>query len=110
VVTGEQLKQEGMQLALMPESIDDWKQRFRAAAEYLADTGAGFTSEDVIYITGLPTGDIGMNANNAVGAMMNALARKGVIKKTQLRRQSKRPTSHGAELVVWAGTSNIGET
>lgn len=108
--SGNDLKQQGMQLALMPESLDDWKSRFREAATYLASTGAGFTSEDVIYITGLPTGDIAMNANNAVGAMMNALARKGVIEKTARRKQSKRPTSHGAELIVWAGTSSIGDT
>lgn len=103
------LKDNGMTLALAADDITEWKRRFDDAARYLASTGAPFTSEDVTSITGLPR-NTGTNANNAVGAMMNALARKGVIRKTGERKPSRRPSSHGAELTAWRGTSSIGDT
>ena len=104
------LKEEGMRKALIPQELSDWKIQFRQRAWQLAQTGQRFTSEDIIETVGLPTGDIGINANNAVGAMMNALAKRNIIKKTNERRNSRRPNSHGAELTVWIGASfNEGE-
>ena len=91
----------GMQRALEADDVQAWKTRFAQAAERIAATGAHFTSEDVVDEVGLPRGETGMNLNNAVGAMMNALARKGVIVKTDERRMSKRSSSNGAELAVW---------
>jgi hypothetical protein len=105
-MSGEQLslifKDEGMSKALAKEGLDGWKDEFYKAAQYLCDSGDSFTSEDVLDLVGLPSGTIKSNANNAVGAMMNGLARKGKIRKTGERRLSKRPSSHGAELTVWA--------
>lgn len=107
--TGQMLKAEGQALALSPDSLDLWRRKFRYWAGILADTpGRYFTSEDVVDLVGLPTGGRAMNANNAVGAMMNALARKGVIVKTSERRPSRRASSHGAELVVWKGSGDRG--
>lgn len=109
-VTGLTAKDAGVAAALAPNDVQDWKQRFEAEAIRLGREGAYFTSEDIVKAVGLPRTDVGTNANNAVGAMMNALSRKGVIRKTRIRRLSQRPTSHGAELAVWAGPSSIGET
>lgn len=97
------LKEYGMALALMPETLEEWKEEFTKAATWLASGHETFTSEDVLDLVGLPSGTIKSNANNAVGAMMNGLARRGVIGKTGERRPSQRPSSHGAELTVWAG-------
>lgn len=98
-------KDRGTALALSPETLDEWRERFRRAVEALARDGRTFTSEDVVDLVGLPAGEHGTNRNNAVGAMMNGLARRGVIRKTDRRVPSARPSSHGAELIVWAGAS-----
>lgn len=105
-----QRKENGMAQALTPDHLEQWRKQFRRHVEQLASTGYMFTSEDVIEGVGLPAGDVYINRNNAVGAMMNGLARAGIIKKTRERRQSRRPNSHGAELTVWIGASfNEGE-
>lgn len=98
---GQKAKEEGMALALSPDPLTEWKAAFRSTVTTWAGQGKRFTSEDVTDYIGLPSGAKGMNANNAVGAMMNALARKGIIRKTYHREPSRRPSSHGAELVVW---------
>jgi hypothetical protein len=100
---GQDAKKAGMALALMPDRIADWKSNFRA---YVTNSRQGerMTSEDVVAVVGLPTGEVGKDANNAVGAMMNGLAKRGVIRKTSLRVPSRRKTSHGAELIVWERT------
>lgn len=97
-------KADGMALALKPATLDEWRERFRS---HVADRapGATFTSEDVVDAVGLPTGEHGMNRNNAVGAMMSGLARRGLIRKTSRRVPSARPSSHAAELVVWERAS-----
>ena len=94
------LKERGMKQALKPDVLAAWKDEFRAYISSMPHDSE-FTSEDVVDAVGLPSGDVRMNANNAVGAMMNGLARKGVIAKTGLHVQSKRPSSHGAELILW---------
>ena len=94
------LKQRGMKQALRPDALAEWKDEFRAYIQSMPHDSE-FTSEDVVDAVGLPSGDVRMNANNAVGAMMNGLARRGLIAKTGVRVQSKRPSSHGAELILW---------
>ena len=108
-VTGLVAKDLGVGQALAASDVQEWKVQFRKRAMFLAATGDPFTSEDIIEYVGLPR-DSEMNANNAVGAMMNALAKEGVIRKTKERQVSKRPQSHGREIAVWAGPSSIGET
>lgn len=110
VVTGVALKSEGIARAINNDSVAEWKVKFENHARLLVMHGQRFTSEDIVQYVGLPTGSVGTNANNAVGGMMNSLAKRGVIRKTSERRQSKRPTSHAAELIVWAGPSSIGDT
>jgi hypothetical protein len=96
-------KEDGMALALSPEEINEWKRRFRRAVTLLAAEGNTFTSEDVIELVGLPRENVKKDRNNAVGAMMNGMAKRGVIRKTGRHVLSKRPTSNGAELNEWTG-------
>lgn len=108
-ITGYAAKEEGIERALQPDGLAQWKEDFVNSVTAMADAGIRFTSEDVIERIGLPN-EAKTNANNSVGAMMNALAKKGVIRKTTERRMSQRPTSHAREIAVWAGPSIIGET
>lgn len=94
-------KKQGQENAL--KTYDEWQLSYREQVRTLAATRMPFTSEDVIAVVGLPSGGIGKDANNAVGAMMTAMAKEGVIKKTGRRVQSQRPSSHGAELTEWEG-------
>lgn len=97
---GLELKERGMAQARQAFDVQTWKAHFVATVEDMASRGWSFTSEDVLAVVGLPR-EVGTNMNNAVGAMMNALARKGVIFKTSERRQARRSSSHGRELAVW---------
>ena len=94
-------KRAGMKVVLSKH--DEWKDQFRQAVADLVDLGEPFTSEDVVALVGLPTGGVGSNRNNAVGAMMNGMAQRKIIRKTGSRTKSKRATSHSAELVLWIG-------
>ena len=94
-------KDEGQACALRPETIAEWRARFRQTVRYLSDNQSEFTSEDIVRLVGLPIGEAGMNRNNAVGAMMTGMARQGLIRKTGARRLATRRSSHGAELTVW---------
>ena len=96
-------KRAGQAIALSKPALDLWKAKFKESVRAFARTRQPFTSEDVIAVVGLPCGDVAMNANNAVGAMMTALAKRGVICKTGNRVQSRRKSSHGAELTEWIG-------
>lgn len=100
---GEQLKLDGMELALSREDLTPWRDRYEHAVRTFP-RGHCFTSEDVTAIVGLPDGGVGVNRNNAVGAMTHALARAGLIAKTGRTTRSKRATSHAAELIVWRRT------
>lgn len=100
---GKRRKEEGMAVAKEHAELT-WKEAFYEVATTFAASGHPFTSEDVIERVGLPTGDVGLHRNNAVGAMMNALARRGIIVKTGRHVPSKRAVSHGAELTEWIGT------
>jgi hypothetical protein len=103
VYDGLDYKRAGQAVAVANSTLDTWKAKFRLALNTLACGPLPFTSEDVIGIVGLPVGDVAMNANNAVGAMMTAAAKTGVIRKTGNRVQSRRASSHGAELTEWIG-------
>lgn len=108
-ISGYAAKEEGIAHALQPDGLEEWKEQFAAAVAEMAASGLRFTSEEVIARVGLPN-EAATNANNSVGAMMNVLARRGVIRKTSERRLSQRPSSHARELAVWAGPSSIGVT
>lgn len=77
----------------------EWHGRARAYVKSLTP-GALITSEDVTDVIGMPAGDIGMNRNNAVGALMQSLARKGLLTRHSYV-SSKNPQAHGAVIALW---------
>jgi hypothetical protein len=93
-------KQQGMQLAL--DAQPDWNDQALIAILQLAKRGTEFTSEDVLAMTGLPSGTVGQHKNNASGAIMNKAARAGWIRKVGYT-TAKRKESHGAVLALWVG-------
>lgn len=94
-------KERGMGRALLSHA--DWQREFRKQVWALAVARRPFTSEDVVAVVGLPSGEVEKDGNNAVGAMMNACARDGWIRKTGNRVLSTRRSSHAAELTEWVG-------
>jgi hypothetical protein len=94
------LKQQGMQLTL--DAHPDWAEQAYETIKQLARQGTEFTSEDVLAITGLPSGGVGQHKNNASGAIMNKAARAGWIRKVGYGK-AKRKESHGAVLAIWIG-------
>ena len=93
-------KEYGMQLAL--DTQPDWADQALVAILQLAKRGIEFTSEDVLAMTGLPSGQVGQHKNNASGAIMNKAARAGWIRKVGYG-TAKRKESHGAVLAIWIG-------
>lgn len=91
------------QAAVIASADETWTKQWWATLGALAATGQPFTSEDIIAKIGLPTGDVGMNRNNAVGAMMTAASTRKIIRKTGTYVVAKRPSSHGAVLAQWVG-------
>lgn len=62
--------------------------------------GSRFTSEDLTADVGLPSGDVGQHRNNAVGAVMRAAARTGLVRRVGYV-ESVRKRSHAAVLSRW---------
>ena len=94
-------KEDGMDAALK-NADQAWKASFVECVERFAAKRVSFTSEDIIDEVGLQN-SIGMNKNNAVGAIMNGCAKRGIIIKTGRHVQSRRPRSNGAEITEWVG-------
>lgn len=100
---GGTLKKEGMRRAEYAGDVTEWRTEFKTTIRECAKSQRPFTSEHIIAMIGLPRAEVSQHANNAVGAMMGAAARTGVIRKTGKHVPSKRPSSHGAELTEWIG-------
>lgn len=100
---GRAARDAGQQQALERDDIAVWREEFRLAVYRMATASpTPFTSEDVLETVGLPRGEIGQHRNNAVGALMAGMARKGVIRRFGYT-QSTRPSSHAAVLSQWVG-------
>ena len=100
---GETLKEEGMARALNKKGLEEWQERVRVWAWHL-DAGQRIVANDIIEMFGTPSGGTESNKNNAVGAIMNGLAKKGVLRKTGEYAKSSRPERHGAIVAVWERT------
>ena len=96
---GEAAKERGMAKSEQAATIDGWAPRADAAIKGLALTRADFTSEDVTARVGLPN----RGSNSAVGARMNAAAKRGIIRWTGRMAKAERPNQHAALLKVWRG-------
>ena len=99
---GDRRKHEGMQRA-EDAALTEWKQDFDSHLTALAERGYRFTADDVVARSGLPSGGIAQNANNAVGAMMNGAARRGLIRKTGRYVKGRRASSHSRMIAEWVG-------
>jgi len=89
-------KEVGMRGSEFAETPSGWVERADAEIRRLAATGRPFTSDVVV-------GAVGMPAHyNAVGARMNAAARKGIIRKVG-HTQAARPSAHARTVAVWQG-------
>jgi len=93
----------GMAHALDGAALD-WRERADRWVETLPP-GATFTSEDLTDAVGLPVGQVGTNKNNAVGAVISAYARTGLIHDSGTWIKSSRASSHAAKVSVWMRTS-----
>lgn len=89
----ETLRDAGMQASLWDR---DWSEEARQTIEILAATGAPFTADDVREHAGEPS------STGALGAVMKAAQRDGVIKLIGYRR-SRRLPRHGGVSAVWIG-------
>lgn len=88
------------------QGSESWSEAFDKAVDHLKQ--GRFTSEDVVDMVGLPSGDKGQHRNNAVGAKMRGLHSRKVIRKTGRRVRTTRKTSHSTEITEWTGhTSRI---
>ena len=95
--TGERRKQRGMRLAETAEAIhDDWAERAYAVIVWLAEWGCTFSAEDVRKYASGPAHP------NAVGAIINAAARRGVIVPVGITKAT-RPDRHASLLRLWRG-------
>ena len=90
-------RDEGMQRSL--RSKGEWLIDFEDHVFNLT-RGDTFTSEDVTAVVGKPAGETGKDKNNAVGAAIQTLVRKGVIKSVG-HAQSVNPRSNASEIKQW---------
>jgi hypothetical protein len=97
---GRRRAERGMGIAEQSEEMSgsNWNIEADAAIHSLAESGAEFTSEDVTRRVGLPHRSPG-----AVGARMNAAAKRGWIAWTGRMSQAERSNQHAAVLKVWKG-------
>ena len=87
------------------DHLAEWKLEFRQVAHRLALSGRPFTSEDIVDVVGLPSGEHEQNKNNAVGTMMMTLHREKAIKKTGKKARQRSRVSHSTT-TVWVGASS----
>jgi hypothetical protein len=97
--TGIDLKEAGIR-TVTSNTPEGYREAFDRVLDELASTGLEFTSEDVTSVVGQPP-----NHPNAVGAMINGAAKRGVIRKCGYR-QAKRPNQHATVIAIWAGKGN----
>ena len=102
---GQRRAQQGTEQALYATAALPWVQR---AERWLAVRVDPFTSEHLVEAIGLPDGQVGMNKNNAVGALVRAWAQRKCIDRVGYS-PARRVESHGALLSVWRrrGTPDV---
>ena len=91
------------QHALSSLAIVEWKARASTAIETLAQAGKPFTVDAVVEKAGLPNGEIGVNVNNAIGAMFLSAMKRGLIWTTGRRVATTRRSNHGRLVAEWVG-------
>lgn len=96
--TGADLKAEGMDSAMKPKPSKVYQGRLEDALLHfkVRDT---FTVEQLTGIAGRP--EIWGAHFNSVGAIVNGMAKRGLIEKTGRMVQAQRPNMHATELAQW---------
>src|SRR3954447_14097129 len=79
LLEGELAAQAGQAQALASEAGKAWMTKAMPVALQLAAAGQPFTSEHITAAVGMPRSSRTPGANNAVGALMGALSRQGLI-------------------------------
>ena len=81
-----------------------YRDRFEAAVHYLItlNPSRAFTVDDVIRIVGLPSAIGERDSNNAVGALMARIAKRGLIRPIGWQ-ESTRKGNHARPVRVWEG-------
>lgn len=98
-VGGREARDDGMAAALAG-APDEWGDRARRAVAHLAARRpTTFSSEDLIRLVGMPPAGDG----RAVGAILGAAARRGLIQRVG-ETQATRRSQHAARIGVWIGT------
>jgi len=97
VKVGERLAQRGMGKAERAATPDGWVERADAELKRLASSGERFTSDALVAAVGAPE-----NHYNAIGARINAAARRGLIRKAGFTKSS-RESGHARTIAVWEG-------
>lgn len=97
---GERGKEVGMRAAEFASIASGWVELFDVELARLAAEGVDFTSEDVTAIVGQPP------SSGAVGARMNAAARRGLIRQVG-HRKAARANQHATEIKLWRGAGNV---
>lgn len=92
---GDELKDQGIERVL--SNNQDWRERTLEEIVYISHKMDKFTSDDVRKACCNLTPKNG----NAWGAIMNAAAKKGLIKKTGSYVKSKIPSNHGHLNAEW---------
>lgn len=93
-------RDKGVNTALFAPGMDVWTLRAEKAVQHLLSQGRTFTSDDVIEAVGLPRLESAPNRNNAVGALFQSLAKRGVIKKVGYAK-TRRAIGHARVVTVW---------
>ena len=96
LVAGEELKEEGMR-AVLDATPEPYKLRIQHALLSFP-LFHRITVEDLTHIAGRPPEGTHFNA---VGAIINGLAKRGFIRKTGRMVKAQRPGMHATELAEW---------
>jgi hypothetical protein len=98
VEEGKELKEVGMAIAVNNVPVS-YAVQFYAEVENLPK-GRLFVSEDITDVVGKPN-PTAMCRNNAIGGLMNGIAKRKLARKTGKRIPARNKSSHAAELEVW---------
>lgn len=93
---GERRKAEGME-SVLANTAEEYKRAFTAEVERLPK-GLRFTVEDITARVGRPPQG---THYNAVGALVNRLAWRRLMRKTGRMVKARRPSLHATELAEW---------
>lgn len=103
LLEGELAALEGQSKALRSEAGQRWMEKAMPVALQLAASGQPFSSEHITAQVGLPRASRKPGSNSAVGALIGALSRQGLITLVGAVKATD-PISHAAQLGLWVGT------